>query len=230
MISIFLQFFLCLWSLDNRCVIGRAKWKVPKPPLVPKSWQAPDSSLCTKTSIHAQQMRETKSYIVTSINPWENHIPKGSCWSWRAQVFIKSSFQGDLPDMRLISFINGALVESRPTKKHYLRRVLTVIKWSATEWSVVACNCQDANFQRRWQYNKSHIGEVTLKGRLYKDLGSLIPTHSFWGVVLPTVSFWPIQLSFLFLFLFFGFKKLLIPIYKDLTCLLLEIQLRIIIF
>ena len=31
---------------------------------------------------------------------------------------------------------------------------------------------------------ESHIGEVTLKGRPYKDLGSPTPITNFWGVIL----------------------------------------------
>ena len=32
---------------------------------------------------------------------------------------------------------------------------------------------------------ESHIGEVILRGRSYKDLGSFTSIASFWGVVLP---------------------------------------------
>ena len=38
---------------------------------------------------------------------------------------------------------------------------------------------------RASQCYESHIGEVILKGRLYKDLGSPTPIASFWGMVLP---------------------------------------------
>ena len=54
---------------------------------------------------------------------------------------------------------NGAFIESRPTGEDYLWRV-----------------CYE-----------SHIEEVTLKGRPYKDLGSPTPIASFWGVVLPRI-------------------------------------------
>jgi len=44
---------------------------------------------------------------------------------------------------------------------------------------------RDVGFRRGWQCYESHIGEVTSKGRPYKDLGSPTPIASFWGVVLP---------------------------------------------
>ena len=57
---------------------------------------------------------------------------------------------------------------------------LTVI-----EWSVAKCNCRDVGFRRGWQCYESHIREVTLRGRPYKDLGSPTLIASFWNVVLP---------------------------------------------
>ena len=35
------------------------------------------------------------------------------------------------------------------------------------------------------EYNEFYIREVTLKERSYKNMGSLTPIASFWGVVLP---------------------------------------------
>ena len=40
---------------------------------------------------------------VTSINPWENHTPKASYWSGRAQVLIRPPSQCDLPDVGLVT-------------------------------------------------------------------------------------------------------------------------------
>ena len=46
-----------------------------------------------------------KTPFVMSISLWKNHTLKINYWSWRAQVLIKSPFQGDFLDMGLVIYL-----------------------------------------------------------------------------------------------------------------------------
>ena len=82
---------------------------------------------------------------------------------------------------------NGVFIVSQPTREGYLQRVLTGGGANHDQMKrrqVTECNHRDVGFWRGWQCYESHIEEITLKVRLYKDLGSPTLIVSFWDIVL----------------------------------------------